>query len=64
MRRRDHSFGVLLAALLLAPSMTAQSVLKGTPVAPDSYEARVVAAFPAYVPQQPVSGVIRIFRNS
>jgi len=62
---------LLIAALALGPGPVARAadappppaadIMRGRPVAPDSYEAQVVAAFPAYVPQQPVSGVIRIW---
>ncbi len=62
---------LLIAALALglgpvaraadAPPPPAADIMRGRPVASDSYEAQVVAAFPAYVPQQPVSGVIRIW---
>lgn len=51
----------LLAGMLLTHGLHARGVTKGTPVAPDSYEAQIVAAFPAYIPQQPVSGIIRIW---
>lgn len=54
-----------LAGLLIgfgcASIATAQDVTRGTPAAPGSYEAQVVAAFPVYQPEQPVSGVIRIW---
>ena len=50
-----------LAAGSVAWGQPMPTVTTGSPVAPDSYEARVVAAFPPYVLQQPVTGVIRIW---
>lgn len=45
-----------------AAGPTAQpNVTKGTPVAPDSYEANVIASIPRYVPSAAAAGVIRIW---
>lgn len=60
---------LLIVALALGLGLVARAadappapeITRGRPVAPDSYEAQVVAVFPAYVPQQPVSGVIRVW---
>ncbi len=43
----------------VAPAPVA--VLRGTPADPDSFEAQLVGSFPGYTPEQPVSGVIRIW---
>jgi phosphate transport system substrate-binding protein len=51
----------VLALLPVLPGAMAQDAISASPVAPDSYEARIAASFPAYLPEQPVSGVIRIW---
>ena len=52
-----------LAAVLalLGPDADAQAVAPPKPAAPDSYEARLVATLPRYVPGEPVSGTIRLW---
>lgn len=53
--------GAILAICTANVDAALQNVTTGTPVDPDSYEARIVASFPPYVPEQPVSGVLRIW---
>ena len=62
-RRLFARLGCVLLLALVPPihGASTQPPLVGTPVAPDSYEAQLVAAFPKYVPEQSVSGVIRIW---
>jgi phosphate transport system substrate-binding protein len=64
MHRTSLAESVLAALLALLPASLdarAQTVVLAAPAAPDSYEARIVASFPTYVPAEPVSGVIRIW---
>lgn len=49
------------ACALLAAGAIAQTMSPPHPVTPDSYEAKLVATLPHYVPAQPVSGTISLW---
>lgn len=63
--RDAMALGVLLATqatgLRSAETVAPAPYTKGTPAAPDSYEAQVIAPIPRYVPAAKVAGVIRIW---
>ena len=63
-RRELVSLMPVLACCILvcmAPGAPAQTMAPSHPAAPDSYEAKLVAGLPRYVPEQTVSGTIHLW---